>query len=50
MSHLYFIFSAIIPSLTKRSEIMVTATLRKNLAPPVLKQNDDSCLQQDQEP
>ena len=30
--------------------MMVTATLRKNLEPPMPKQNDDSCLQEDQEP
>ena len=29
---------------------MVTATLRKNLGPPVPQQNDDSYLQEDQEP
>ena len=38
------------PSLTKRLEIMVAATLRKNLEPSMLKHNDDSCLQEDQEP
>ena len=37
------------PSLTKRFEMIVTATLRKNLGPPIPKQNDDSCLQEDQE-
>ena len=37
------------PSLTKRFEIMVTLTLRKNLGPSMLKHNDDSCLQEDQE-
>ena len=29
---------------------MVIATLRKNLGPPMPKQNDDSCLQEKQEP
>ena len=29
---------------------MVTATLKKNLGLPMPKQNDDSCLQEDQEP
>ena len=38
------------PSLMKLFEIMVTATLRKNLRPSMLKHNDDSCLQEDQEP
>ena len=38
------------PSLTKRFEIMVTSTLRKNLGPSMLKYNDDSCFQEDQEP
>ena len=39
------------PSLTKRFEIMVTATLKKNLGRSILKHNDDySCLQEDQEP
>ena len=38
------------PSLTKQFEIMVTATLRKNLGQSMLKHNDDSCLQEDQEP
>ena len=38
------------PSLTKRVEIMVTATLWKNLGLSMLKHNDDSCLQEDQEP
>ena len=37
------------PSLTKRFEMIVTATLRKNLGPPMPKQNDDSCFQEDQE-
>ena len=38
------------PSLPKRFEIMVTATLKKNLGPSMLKQSDDySCLQEDQE-
>ena len=37
------------PSLMKRFEIMVTATLRKNLKPSMLKQNNGSCLQEDQE-
>ena len=32
------------PSLTKRFEIMVTATIKKNLGPSLLKHNDDSCL------
>ena len=36
--------------LTKSFEIMVTATLRKNLRPSMLKYNDDSCLQEDQAP
>ena len=36
--------------LTKSFEIMVTATLRKNLGPSVLKHNDDSCLQEDKAP
>ena len=27
---------------------MITTTLRKNLGPPMPKQNDDSCLQEDQ--
>ena len=53
-SYLYFIFSTTLivssmPSLTKRFEIMVTATLRKNLGPSMLKRNNDSCLQEDQE-
>ena len=53
-SYLYFIFSTTLigsnmPSLTKRLEIMVTATLRKNLEPSMLKHNDDPCLQEDQE-
>ena len=43
-----FMFSTIlytiIPSLTKLFEMMVTATLMKNLRPPMPKQNDDSCL------
>ena len=30
--------------------MMVTVTLRENLGPPMPKQNDDSCLQEDQEP
>ena len=30
------------PSLTKRCEIMVTTTRRKNLGPPMLKHNDDT--------
>ena len=38
------------PSLTKRFEIMVAATLRKKLGPSMLKHNDNSCLQKDQEP
>ena len=38
------------PNLTKRFETMVTATLRKSLGPSILKHNDDSCLQEDQEP
>ena len=38
------------PSLTKRFEIMVIAALRKNVSPSLLKHNDDSCLQEDQEP
>ena len=37
------------PSLAKCFEIMVTATLRKNLEPSMLKHNDDSCLQEDHE-
>ena len=38
------------PSLTKSFEIMVTTNLRKNLGPLVLKHNDDSYLQEKQEP
>ena len=38
------------PSLRKLSKIMVTATLKKNLGPLMLKHNDDSCLQEDQKP
>ena len=38
------------PSLMKRFEIMVTATLRKNLGPSMVKYNYDSCLQKNQEP
>ena len=38
------------PSLTKRFEIMVTETLKKNLEPSILKYNDDySWLQEVQE-
>ena len=37
-------------NLTKHFEIMVTATLRKNLRLSVLKHNEDSCLQEDQQP
>ena len=37
------------PSLMECFEIMVTATLRKNLEPSMLKHNDDSWLQKDQE-
>ena len=53
-SYLYFIFSTTfivsnMPSFTKRFEIMVTTTLRKNLEPSMLKHNDDPCLQEDQE-
>ena len=33
----------------KRFEIMVAATLGKNLAPPMAKQNNDSYLQENQE-
>ena len=36
-------------SLRKRFDIMVTATLRKNLASPMPREKDDSCLQEDQE-
>ena len=32
------------PRLTKRLKMMVTATLRENLEPPMLKKNDDSLL------
>ena len=54
-SHLYFIFSTILkytnmPSLTKCFEKMVAATLKKNLGHSMLKHNDNSCLQEDQEP
>ena len=45
----YILYYAIIPSLTKHFEIMLTAALRKNLGPPMPKQNDDSCLLEDQE-
>ena len=45
----YILQYTIIPSLTERFEIMVIATLRKNLRPTILKQNHDSCLQEDQE-
>ena len=38
------------PSLTKWFEIVVTATLRKNLGPSMLKHNDDSYLKEGQEP
>ena len=38
------------PILTKRFENMLAETLRKNLGPPMPKQNDDSCLQKHQEP
>ena len=37
------------PSLTKHFEIMVTAILIKNLEPSMLKHNDDSCFEKDQE-
>ena len=36
-------------SLTKEFEIMVTATLRKNFEPSMLKHSDDSCLHEDLE-
>ena len=45
----YTLWYTIIPSLTKRFEMVVTGILRKNLGPPMPKQNDDSCLQGDQE-
>ena len=45
----YILQYTIIPSLTKCFEMMVTATLRKNLGSPIPKQNDDSCLQEHQE-
>lgn len=32
--------------LTKCFEIMVRATLNKNLGPPIPKQSDDPCLQE----
>ena len=39
------------PSLTKGFEIMVAATLKKNLGHSMPKHNDDySCFQEDQEP
>ena len=37
------------PRVTKRFEITVAATLGKNLGPPMPKQSDDSCLQENQE-
>ena len=37
------------PSSTKRFEMMVTATLIKNLGFPMPKQNDDSSLKEDRE-
>ena len=39
----------IIPSFTKRFEIMVAATLGKNLGPPILKWSNNSYLQENQE-
>ena len=36
--------------LTKRFEIMVIVALEKDLRPTLPKQNDGSCLQEDQEP
>ena len=37
------------PSSSKRFEIMVTTTLKKNHGPSMLKHNDDySCIQEDQ--
>ena len=45
----YILQYTIIPSLTKQFEVMVTATLRKNLGHPIPKQNNDSCIQEDQE-
>ena len=38
------------PSLTKCFEIMMSAPLRNNLGPSILKHSDDVCLQEDQEP
>ena len=38
------------PGLTKRFEMVVTAILRKKLETSMPKHNDDSCLQEDQEP
>ena len=49
-SFLPHIINTIIASLTKRFEMMVTVTLRKNLGSLMPKQNDDSWLQQNQEP
>ena len=46
----YILQYTITPSLTKRFEMMVTATIGKNLGPPLSKQNDDPCLQEDQKP
>ena len=40
----YILYFTVILSLAKRFEMMVTAAFRKNLGPPVPKQNDDSCL------
>ena len=40
----------IIPSFTKRFEIMVAAALGKNLRPRMSKQSNDSYLQENQEP
>ena len=34
---------------TKHFEIIAPAALKKNLGPPTLKHNNDSCLQEDQE-
>ena len=45
----YYILYTIIPSLTRRFEMMVTATLKKNFGHPMLKQKDDSCSQEDQD-
>ena len=56
MSHLYFIFSIIfkssytfVPNFTKRFEITVTATLGKNVGPPMTKWSNVSYLQENQE-